>query len=221
MNGCQNNGSSKLTDNKEVFKIGSIRSADKQLVLMVDFGELCHVPSSGLGCATIYDEGSVGVRTQENPDGEMYCQDWHLIVRPTVKPKPGTVHVDAYAMSQKDVAKNRGNDLDVSLEGILDEESFGRIRPLLNDAGRASLKVEAYWSKEDHRRVVMVAPELLGSQHLLDLGLSDGTRLYVYNEWGEPCYAYEGDAIVVTDEEAGSGYRVERGAFEATYVLAD
>ena len=211
-----------VSNNKEVFAAGKVVQVEKMgSVLMVDFGPLCDLPRHGIGCVTFIEDGSVFVRTQEKPDGAEYLQSWHLIVRPTITPAAGTVHVDAYAMSPENVFMNRGRAVAGSLRDQIDPVAYGRIRPLLDDMDRAEMSCDIFWSYTDRRQAVLVTSDLLSDDHLLDLGVSDGSRLAIRNEWGEDCYAVEGDAIIVTDYDAGAGYRVEAEAFRSTYRVID
>ena len=212
-----------LTDNKELFRVASIVPAEKLgTVLMVDMGPLYGLPRSGLGTTTILEDGVLLVRTQEKPDGALYRQAWHLIVRPLIEPATPGVPIDAYAVSESDLAQIRGKDLTDNLLNYLvdrDPAAYKRIRPLLDDLRSAELPYQAFWSRSERRQVILVTTQLLMNPHLIELGLSNGTLLRVHNEWNEDCLATAGDAVVVTDAEAGSGYRVEAQAFESSYSL--
>lgn len=218
-----NDSTEKLTNNIELFTVAKPVIAYKLgTVLMVDMGSLYDLPKS-VGSTVITKDGSRLVRTQEEPDGALYKQDWHLIVRPLIKPATSGVPIDAYAVSADDLANIRGDELTDDLSNYLidrEPEAYHRIRPLLDDLYQARLKCKAFWSRAEKRQVVPVTEQLLADPHLRNLGLSDGVALRVHNEWGEDCFAVPGDVVVVTDATSGTGYRVEAAAFEDSYQLA-
>lgn len=218
-----NDSTEKLMNNIELFTVGKPVVAYKLgTVLMVDMGPLYDLPET-VGSTVFTEYGVRLVRTQEEPDGALYRQGWHLIVRPLIKPATSGVPIDAYAVSADDLVNIRGDELTDDLPNYLidrDSKAYRRIRPLLDDLYRAHLECQAFWSRAEKRQVVPVTEQLLADPHLRNLGLSDGTALRVHNEWGEDCLAVPGDVVVVTDATSGTGYRVEATAFEDSYRLA-
>lgn len=211
-------------NNIELFTVATPVTAYKLgTVLMVDMGPLHDIPRSGLGSTVLMEDGVRLVRTQERPDGALYRQGWHLIVRPLIKPSTSGVSIDAYAVDPADLPNLRGKPLAGDLANYLvdrDPAAYRRIRPLLDDLHQAGLHYQVFWSRAEKRQVIPVTEQLLADPHLCNLGLSDGTSLRIHNEWGEDCLAVPGDVVVVTGATDGTGYRVEAAAFEASYQLA-
>ncbi len=211
-------------NNIELFTVATPVTAYKLgTVLMVDMGPLHDIPRSGLGSTVLMEDGVRLVRTQERPDGALYRQGWHLIVRPLIKPSTSGVSIDAYAVDPADLPNLRGKPLAGDLANYLvdrDPAAYRRIRPLLDDLHQAGLDYQVFWSRAEKRQVIPVTEQLLADPHLCNLGLSDGTSLCIHNEWGEDYLAVPGDVVVVTGATDGTGYRVEAAAFEASYQLA-
>lgn len=107
-------------NNIELFTVATPVTAYKLgTVLMVDMGPLHDIPRSGLGSTVLMEDGVRLVRTQERPDGALYRQGWHLIVRPLIKPSTSGVSIDAYAVDPADLPNLRGKPLAGDLANYL------------------------------------------------------------------------------------------------------
>lgn len=168
------------------------------------------------GVAFCDDNGDVRVVTQENPDGELYDQDWYLVVRPlpvSRASKRAGVKIDAYAKTGDDLAKETVVSLGeaVGPEGQ-NAKYLGAALPYVRKTVRTD---------SEYRKVIVISREMIVDQRLIDAGVSDGKRLKVCNEWGGTCDAFPYDAVVVTDFAAGKGYRIDSVTFMATHALGE
>lgn len=191
--------------------IGQLRELKRYAGLLPDdpTGRVC-VPD----VAFLDDKNNVLVRTQENPEGELYSQDAYLVVRPvpvSEKSRRKGIKVDAYVKSGEDLA----NETEVSLGEAIRSGEQARLMGATIPYVRKVMRADGA-----ERKAIILSDNMIKSQELIDAGVSDGKRIKVCNEWGgEPCDATSGDAVIVTDFDAGKGYRIDKVSFFATHAL--